>query len=73
MKAVSDLLSEKPEVEMDHLDVLPGPPYFEEDLGKELKHYDQKIFPSSIETQEVGIDFNANKFNIPTLSMCHRS
>ena len=56
VKAVSDLLSEEPEVEIDHLDILPGPPYFEEDLENELKHYAsiKKIFPPSIDTKEVG-------------------
>ena len=54
VKAVSDLLSEEPEVEIDHLDILPGPPYFEEDLENELKHYVKEMFPSSIETKEVG-------------------
>ena len=51
---MSDLLSERPDDEKDHLDILPGPPYFEEDLENKLKHYTKKIFPSSIETQEVG-------------------
>ena len=56
VKAVSDLLSEEPEVDIDGLDILPGPPYFEEDLENEIKHYAsiKKIFPSSIETKQVG-------------------
>ena len=51
VKAISEMLSE----EIDDLDILPGPPYFEEDLENELKHFAaKKIFPSSIETKEVG-------------------
>ena len=57
VKAVSDLLSEEPEVDIeviDDLDILPGPPYFEEDLENDLKHYAKQVFPSNIETKEVG-------------------
>ena len=55
VKAVSEMLSADPEVDIDDLDILPGPPYFEEDLANELKHFAaKKIFPSSIETKEVG-------------------
>ena len=55
VKAVSEMLSEDPEVDIDDLDILPGPPYFEEDLENELKHYAaKKIFPSRIEAKEVG-------------------
>ena len=69
MKAVSDLLSEEPDVEIDHLDILPGPPYFEEDLENEIKHYAKNIFPSSIETQEVSNQIQFSYF----LSLCYRS
>ena len=48
VKAVSEMLSEEPEVDIDDLDILPGPPYFEEDLENELKHF------ASIETKQVG-------------------
>ena len=54
VKAVSTLLSEEPEVNIDDLDILPGPPYFKEDLEKNLKHqhHATQIFPSD-ETREV--------------------
>ena len=59
VKAVSNLLSEEPEVDInieviDDLDILPGPPYFEEDLENDLKHFAKQVFPSNIETKEVG-------------------
>ena len=59
VKAVSNLLSEEPEVDInidviDDLDILPGPPYFEEDLENDLKHFAKQVLPSNIETKEVG-------------------
>ena len=53
VKALSNLLSEEPEVDIDDLDILPGPPYFEEDLENDLQLYAEQIFPD-LETEEVG-------------------
>ena len=53
VKALNNLLSEEPEVDIDDLDILPGPPYFEEDLENDLQHYAEQIFPD-LETEEVG-------------------
>ena len=53
VKALNNLLSEEPEVDIDDLDILPGPPYFEEDLENDLQHHAEQIFPD-LETEEVG-------------------